>query len=140
MMKNKLTYPLISVMMIACCTLFTACETGPYPALKHGIGLEETETLVLLDKELQKAISVDVQRSSYSPEGRLQAEANIRNRLDTNLNLQLQTMFKDSANISSGDETAWRTIILPPYATETYSAVAMNDRSDRYTIRVRLER
>lgn len=139
-MNIERLYSLVSVLALSSCMLLTACKTGPYPALKHGTGLEETETLVLLDKELQKAVSVDAQRCSFSLGKRLQAEANIRNCLDTSLNIQVQTIFKDSSNMSAGDETAWRTIILQPYATETYSATALNELSDRYTIRVRLER
>ncbi len=125
---------------LAVAVTLTACQTGPYPAVKHGVGLEETESLVLLDRDLQKAISVDFQRARYTPDGRLIAEANIRNRLSANLNVQLQTVFKDSANVSSGDETTWQTLLLSPHATQTYAAAAMNTSSEKYTIRVRFER
>jgi hypothetical protein len=122
----------------------TACAKkqippGPYKALTQGT-LENTDTLVLLDAQLQGMISIEGQRAAYLPDGRLKAEANIRNMVGASNTIQVQTVFKDADNMSSGDETAWQNVILSPNAMQTYSATALNTKSARYTIRVRLPR
>lgn len=124
----------------------TACAKkqippGPYKALTYQPGtLENTDTLVLLDAPLQGMISVEGQRAAFLPDGRLKAEANIRNMLGASSTIQVQTVFKDADNMSTGDETAWQNVILSPNAMQTYSATALNAKSARYTIRVRLPR
>ena len=128
------------LLILAAPCLLLACKTGPYTAKAHPPVLEDTETLVLLDKPLQKNISVEGQRAGYTPEGRLVAEAKIRNLTKDNLSIQAQTIFKDDAGMSSGDESAWQTMLLNPNAMETYRATALNANSKKYTIRVRLTR
>lgn len=139
-MSKKKNVLRLLVALVACCVAVVGCQRGPYPALKHGISLEETDTLVLLDKGLQKTISVDSQRAGYASDGRLTAEANVRNLCDSNQSIQVQTVFKDDSNFSSSDESAWQTIILSPFAMQTYSVTSMNASSSRYTIRIRFER
>jgi hypothetical protein len=110
---------------------------GPYKALSHGAGLEESDTLVLMDAGLQGSLSVERQEASRTADGRIIAVANVRNTSTRENHIQVQTVFRSASNISSGDETAWQTMLLQPNATETYSATALNGNSDHYTIRVR---
>jgi len=140
-MKTNVQYAVMTLILIAFLLVGVGCQTqGPYAPLKRGTSLEGTESLVLLDKPLQKLISVDAQRASYTTEGRIIAEAILRNNSDNAVNVQAQTVFKDDAGFSSGDETAWVTLILPPNGQSTYKAVALNERSQQYSIRIRMER
>lgn len=134
--------PFLPVIVLCVLPILAGCKTqpGPYVATSHPPVLEDTETLVLLDQELQKTISVEGQRASYDTNGRLKAEAKIRNLTPNTYTVQVQTVFKDEAGMSSGDESAWRTLILNANAMETYSEVALNDKSDKYTIRIRRAR
>ena len=118
----------------------TGCKTGPYTASAVQPSPEDTESLVLLDKELVKQLSVQVQRAGFTSDGRLTAEANLRNLTKKTMSVQVQTVFKDAQGLSTGDETAWKTVILNPNAMETYQASALNTRSERYTVRVRKAR
>lgn len=142
---------LIRVLGVACllcaatltfvsCATQPAREPGPYLATSHPPVLEDTETLILLDQSLRSSISVEGQRASYTPDSRLVAEAKIRNLVERAQEIQVQTVFKDNAGMSSGDETAWQTLILNPNAMETYRATALNDHSTKYTIRIRVAR
>lgn len=140
-MKDSMRKVLASLILTVFLLGGLACRTqGPYEPLKRGVSLEETESLILLDKPLQKLISVDAQRAGYTPEGRIIAEAILRNNSNNTVNVQAQTVFKDDAGFSSGDETAWVTLILPPNGQSTYKAVALNEKSHQYSIRIRMER
>ncbi len=141
-MKKTHTHLSISVVavLLGAAVLAAGCKTGPYAAKSRGPVLENTETLVLLDKPLVKSISVDNQRAGYTADGRMVAEATLRNMTKKMQNVQVQTVFKDETGLSQGDETAWKTVILNPNAMETYQATALNASSKKYTIRVRLAR
>lgn len=141
-MLTKTSRTMIAALaLIACLSLAaTGCKTGPYTAKSVQPSPEDTESLVLLDKELVKQISVQVQRAGFTSDGRLTAEANLRNLTKKTLNVQVQTVFKDAQGLSTGDESAWRTMILNPNAMETYQSNAMNMKAERYTIRVRKAR
>lgn len=145
-MKSMLLHLAACAVLVVFVCGITACQTqtqpvqGPFAPLKQGTSLEETETLVLLDQPLQAMISVDSQRAGYNPEGRLVAEAIIRNNYGTSITIQAQTVFKDAGGFSSGDETAWQTLILQPNAQAAYKAAALNVASAKYTIRIRMER
>lgn len=137
------TRVLICIAAVAVLAGLASCarrvEPGPYKAVTYSpSSIETTDTLVLMDKDLQAMISVDGQRAGYLPDGRLKAETNIRNMLPQPLTVQVQTLFRDDAGMASGDATAWQNLLLNGNATETYSAVALNAQSTRYTIRIRL--
>ncbi len=135
----------IGASVILVTPILIGCQTeepvyGPYRALDYAGELEDQETLVLLDSALQGMLSVEGQRASFTPEGRLFVQANFRNLLEQPTQIQIQTVFRDEHGMSNGDESAWVTTILQPNATETYSETALNNKSYQYTVRVRLPR
>lgn len=143
MTLSKITHILVasvlgSLVLIGCQS--SEPVPGPHQALDYPGELENTDTLVLLDRALQGMLSVEGQRASYTPEGRLFVQANLRNLLERPTQIQAQTVFRDDKGMSSGDESAWVTTILQPNSTETYSETALNNESTQYTIRVRLPR
>lgn len=131
---------LAGLVIVGCASAPSREPVGPYQALTHSPVLEDSETLVLLDAGLQSRISVEGQRASFDGDGRLVAEAKIRNLTPANYSVQVQTVFKDEAGMSSGDESAWQTLLLNPNAMETYRCSALNAKSAKYTIRIRTTR
>lgn len=131
---------MLALGLLAGCATKQPPPPGPYAAPTVGGSLEQTETLVYLDQPLQNVLSVEGQRARYTSDSRLVAEANLRNLSNQPLSIQVQTVFKDEQNMASGDSSAWQTIMLNANATETYSTTALNAKSTRYTIRVRIPR
>jgi hypothetical protein len=74
------------------------------------------------------------------PDGRLEVVANVKNRENRRLEVQVNCVFKDASGFSSGDETPWQTLILSEYATEAVRFTAMNGQARLYTVRVRQAR
>ena len=118
-------------------TLGCAHDGAYIPVTEPEAAAENYHTVVLLDEDLADLIAVEGQRARYSDDGRLQVYANFRNREDKRVTVQVQTVFKDENGFSTGDETAWETIIIPELAQTTYQNIAQNSKARRYTIRVR---
>ena len=74
------------------------------------------------------------------PDGRLQVSANILNRANKRLDLQVNCIFKDEQGFGTGDETPFRTLILDETAQETVLFTSPNPKAKNYTVRVRLAR
>jgi len=118
--------------------LILGCHKGPYvPVTEPQAAAENYQTVVLLGPKLADLIAVEGQKAEYTEDGRLKVYANIRNRSKKRLTVQVQTVFKDENGFSTGDETAWETMIITDLSQTTYSAVAQNSEARRYTIRVR---
>ena len=74
------------------------------------------------------------------PDNRLQVAAHLRNRENRRIQVQIQCVFKDEQRVSTGDETAWQTLILAENSTEAVRFTAMNPQAKTYEIRVRQAR
>ena len=103
--------------------------------------LENRETLVLMDKGVQHSVtSGGPIQEGINADGRLEIVANLRNRENRRIQVQVSCVFKDAQGFSTGDETPWQNLILTENSQEAVRFVAMNDKARRYTVRVRQAR
>ena len=63
--------------------------------------------------------------------------ANVRNRLNRRIEVQISCVFKDDTGFASNDEAPFRTLILTENAEEAARFVSLNNRARTYTIRIR---
>lgn len=131
----------LSVVALAAFTLLAGCTTpGPYaPQDTTKFTLENTERFVLLDPATRDAVTCTGLQQGLA-DGRLEVVANVKNRANRRLEVQISCVFKDEQGFSTGDETPWQTLILSEYATEAVRFTAMNTKAKGYTIRVRSTR
>jgi uncharacterized protein YcfL len=123
--------------------LFAGCATepGPYTAqdtTKYTV--ENTENFVLLDKPAQISVTCTGLQQRLLPDGRLEVVANVKNKENRRIQVQIQCVFKDEQRVSTGDETAWQTLILAENSTEAVRFTAMNPQAKTYEVRVRQAR
>jgi len=126
--------------VVAALGFVVGCSThkGAYvPVTEPDATQENRETVVLLEEDLEDVIAVEGQQAKYGEDGRLQVFANLRNREEERVTIQVQTVFKDENGFSTGDETAWETIILTELSQHTYQSIAQNPKARKYTIRIR---
>ncbi len=124
----------ITILMI----LFAACASrGPYVPKSEAPSIEDTYHAVLLDKSLKKRIAIDHIGCQKTLNDRLEVFANIRNRKKGDIQVQVQTIFKDMNGFSIGEDSAWHTIFLTSNETETYRIVSRSQTAKDYTIRIR---
>jgi uncharacterized protein YcfL len=118
-----------------------ATEPGPYtPQDTTKYTVENTEKFVLLDKPTQVSVTCTGLQERLLPDGRLEVVANVKNREARRIQVQIQCVFKDEQRVSTGDETAWQTLILAENSTEAVRFTAMNPQAKTYEIRVRQAR
>ena len=82
-----------------------ATEPGPFtPQDTTKYTVENTEKFVLLDKPTQTSITCTGLQERTLPDGRLEIVANVKNREDRRIQVQIGCVFKDEQGFSTGDE------------------------------------
>ena len=118
-----------------------ATEPGPFtPQDTTKYTVENTEKFVLLDKPTQTSVTCTGLQERTLPDGRLEIVANVKNRENRRIQVQIGCVFKDELGFSTGDESPYQTLILAENSTEAVRFTAMNPLAKRYTIRVRQAR
>jgi uncharacterized protein YcfL len=123
----------------------TACKStydkGPYlPQTSKTPAYENTERVVLMDPGVQYSLTCTGIQEGATADGRLEVVAQIRNRENRRIEVQVNCVFKDANGYTTGDETPFQTLILTENATEQVKFTAMNTLAKKYTIRVRQAR
>lgn len=119
-------------------TVVTGHEGGAYaPKNTTRFALENEAKFVTLDHRVQRSVTCSGLQERALEDGRLEVAANIRNRLERRIQVQVQCVFKDAQGFGTGDETPWQDLILTETAQETVRFQSFNDKAKGYTIRVR---
>jgi len=120
----------------------TGCktETGALPPVNTTqYNTENRLHFVLMDKATQRSVTCTGIEQKVLPDGRLEVAANIRNRENRRIQVQVNCEFKDEAGFTV-DATPWETLILTENGQETVRFTSMNNRAKTFTIRVRQAR
>ena len=122
----------------AATALFVGCATeGAYlPKNTQKYKYEDSEQFVLMDAMVQRSVTSPGIQQTRLPDGRLEVAANLRNREGRRIQVQTQCEFKDGQGFTL-DSTPWNTTVLTENSQETVRFISMNDKAQRYTIRVR---
>lgn len=120
------------------------CQTheGAYaPVNTNRYNLENSSKFVLLDEGAQQSVTLAGPiLESFLPDGRMRVVANIRNREDRQIQVQVSCVFKDLQGFPIEGDSSFRNIILTENATEGVEFLSFNDSAKSYTIRVRQAR
>ena len=120
--------------------LMTGCQTHdtgaylPQNALANNV--EDSNRFVLLDKAAQFSVTCPGIQETRLPDGRMQVLANLRNRENRRIQVQVNCVFKDAQGFVIED-TPFQNVFLDENAQEGVKFASANDRAQRYTIRVR---
>lgn len=134
---------LAALVISAGLTLLAGCATEPGPFTPQDTTkytVENTEKFVLLDKPTQYSVTCTGLQERNLPDGRLEVVANVKNRENRRIQVQINCVFKDEQGFTAGDETPFQTLVLAENSTEAVRFTAMNAQAKRYTIRVRQAR
>jgi hypothetical protein len=114
-------------------------DTGAFVPLNTTVNDRENhDVVVLLDPLVQESVTCDGIQQRSTEDGRLDVTANIRNRENRRIQVQINCVFKDAQGFpTEGEESPFRNLILTENAQEPVHWVAMNDKAVRYTIRIR---
>jgi hypothetical protein len=141
-MKKTLTLMTLGLLAVGG-ALLTGCQTphdtGAFVAVNTTVNdVENHELIVLLDPAVQYSVTCAGIQQRYTPDGRLEVTANIRNREGRRLQVQINCVFKDDQGFpTEGDDAPFQNLILSENAQEPAHFISMNNRARRYTIRIR---
>jgi hypothetical protein len=102
--------------------------------------LEDSAKFVLLDKGTERSVTCSSIRERTLEDGRLEVTANVRNRLNRRIEVQINCVFKDELGFPVNDEAPFTRLILTENAQEGARFVSLNDQARTYTIRIRQSR
>ncbi|HLH57202.1 MAG TPA: DUF1425 domain-containing protein [Verrucomicrobiae bacterium] len=112
-------------------------DTGAYVAQNGSVNnLEDNSKFVLLNQRAQYSVTCGSLQEARLPDGRLQVHANLRNREDRRIQIQVNCVFKDAQGFAVED-TPFQNVFLDENAQQDVSFSSANDKAQRYTIRVR---
>ncbi len=144
-MKNSLVSVLplavLAAMFVTGCESDPGYDKGPYLAQTPKTPpYEDREVFVLLDPGVQYSVTRGNITERTLDDGRLEVIAQIRNRENRRIEVQVNCVFKDQNGVGTGDETPFRTLILTENATEQVRFESLNNLAKKFTIRVRQAR
>lgn|SRR5687767_1272523 len=138
---KKLITPLLALGTAA--LLGAGCATGGEgvytPESTTQYDYENREKFVLMDSGAQRSVTASTLQENRLPDGRLDVAANVRNRENRRIQVQVNCEFKDAQGFTL-DSTPWQTLILTENGQETIRFASMNNHAQRYTIRIRQAR
>jgi hypothetical protein len=117
----------------------TPTDTGAYlPENTTVNDMENRAGIVLLDQRVQVSVTCPSIQERRREDGRLEVTANIRNREGRRIQVQVNCVFKDDQGFpTEGEESPFQNLILTENAQEPVHFVSLNDKAQRYTIRIR---
>lgn len=135
---KHLLLPILAVALLALAGAgCKSSETGAFPPQNTtGFDTENREKFVLMDPGAQRSVTCSGLQETILADGRLEVAANVRNRENRRLQVQINCEFKDAQGFVI-DSTPWQTLILTENGQETVRFASMNATAKRYTIRVR---
>ena len=120
----------------------TGCRTeGAFKPINTAkYDYENHEPFVLMDRSVQRSVTVAGIQETVKEDGRLEVLANVRNRVNRRIQVQISCVFKNANGFATGDETPWNTLILTEAEQQSVSFTSTNPKAQKYTIRVRQAR
>lgn len=133
------TKHLCRFLALAVLALLAGCvsrsDSPPQESTKYTV--ENTDKFELFDDGSPIYVSCTGLQEHRLKDGRLEVVANIRNRENRALVVEVSCLFRDAQGFTTNAETAFHTVKLAPNATEVLSFRSTNALAQRYTIRLR---
>jgi hypothetical protein len=133
---------LIAALGLPLLGVISGCKShlGAYaPVDATATTVENTSKFALLDPAAQRSVTCLGLQETRLADGRLQVVANVLNRENRRIQVQINCVFKDAQGFPVED-TPFQNLFLDENAQEGVKFVSGNDKAQRYTVRVRQAR
>src|SRR6266478_1269285 len=108
--------------------VITGHPGGAYqPRNVNKYDLENSAKFVLLDKGVERSVTCPNIEERINDDGRMEVIANVRNRLNRRIEVQVNCVFKDDKGFPTNDEAPFKTLILDENAQEGVRFISMNN-------------
>ncbi|MSR67094.1 MAG: hypothetical protein EXS24_06960 [Pedosphaera sp.] len=129
-------YQIMSVFCVGALALGLAACTG---VSTSSVGYNQQNgrpKFVTLDPLTKEAITSPGIQETVLPDGRLMVKANVRNRLNKRVHVQINCVFHDAQGFKV-DETPYETLILTENGQETVSFTSLREGVKDYVVQIR---
>jgi uncharacterized protein YcfL len=140
-MKDRLFATLCSLpLLLVAGGCSSTYDKGAYaPLSTDQANFETNAKFALLDPRVQHSVTCASLQEGKTADGRLQVKANVRNRENRRIEVQINCVFKDEQGFKL-EETSFESLILTENETRGVEFTALSDKATAYTIRVRQAR
>ena len=136
MKRNELVLLLAGLSLVGTIGCMQVSEKAPSGT--HNVtNLANSAKFVLLDKGVEGSVTFPNIEERINDDGRMEVIANLRNRLNRRIEVQVSCVFKDEKGFPTNDEAPFKTLFLDENAQEGVRFISMNNQARTYTIRVR---
>ncbi len=136
---KKILLPLLAIAATALITSGCAHGGAYAPVNTTKYDLENRAKFVDMDPGTQRSVTASGLQERTLPDGRLEVAANVRNRENRRIQVQVNCEFKDEQGFAL-DSTPWKDIFLTENEQQTIRFESANAQARKYTIRVRQAR
>ena len=117
--------------------LLVACGWHGPQALQTWPGIDQNDDVVALDKAAWKLVAVQALQTDKTDDGRLHVKFELANLSSIDLAVQVQTLFRDTTGMLTGDETAFEMVVLPGGGSKLYEATSLKTTAASFTVQVK---
>lgn len=138
-----MSYRASFVFVLASAAFLAGCASAPKaPDIQDSIKytVDDTGRVAFADPATKEAILCTGLEERFTADGKLDVVANVKNRSEREVRIQVQCLFRDTDGFVAPQGTPWQPLDLNPQVTETVHFTAMSTISKRYTLRFRAVR
>ncbi|MEL6347265.1 MAG: hypothetical protein AAFV53_29385 [Myxococcota bacterium] len=127
----------VSVAFAMVAMLWVGCAwRGPKP-LQTFPKVAPSVQVVALDQEAYQLVAIQNQQVNALEDGRLQVQVELANLSSLDLDIQVQTTFRDSDGMPAGDSTPFEVLVIPGNGSKLYEVISVRTDPAMYTVQVK---
>ena len=97
-----------------------------------------SDDIVAMDKATYKLVAVRGRSVQALPDGRMRLELELANLSSLDLDVQIQTMFRDSSGMLQGEPTPYEIVVLPGDGSSLYAVTSLSVRPASFTVQLKI--
>ncbi len=117
--------------------LLVSCGWRGPTAIQTWSHLEPVPNVIALDEAAWKLVSLSDIQVDRADDGRLDVVLELANLSDRDLEVQVQTVFRDAEGGLISDETNWRMMVLPGNGSARYEVRSLSTQAASFVVQVR---
>ena len=117
--------------------LLVACGWRGPTAIQTWSHLEPVPNVIALDEAAWRLVSLSDIQVKRSDDGRLDVVLELANLSDKQLEVQVQTVFRDAQGGLISDETNWRMVVLPGSGSTRYEVRSLSTEAASFVVHVK---
>jgi len=127
----------VPVIVAAALSLLVGCGVRVPAPLQTFPGVEASVDVVALDSAAYKLVAVQNRSVTSAPDGRMVVKLELANLSALDLDVQVQTFFRDQAGLPVQDNPPFEMIVLPGGGSRLYEISSLQPNPGSFTVHVK---